>query len=115
MNDCCGALQLVPSGDQFSKTRSQSPENQVPAACAGCAGRVVPTGRASPLHGRGEEPQQEGEEMGQGPVPHGRWVLAASGNTSHTSPNTSTHLGGCSSSFSPPLTRREKSKPRRNA
>lgn len=45
-----------------------------------------------------------GKGMGQGPVPRGCRVLAASGNTSHTSPNTSTHLGGCSSSFSPSLT-----------
>lgn len=46
------------------------------------------------------------------PVPStGCWMPAASGDASHTALNSSVHPEGCSSSTSPPLTRREESKP----
>lgn len=81
VKDCCGTLQLVPSRGQFSKTRSQSPEKQVPAACAGCASMVVPAGRASPLHGRGEEPQQDGQRDGPGTC--ASWMPGACSEREH--------------------------------
>jgi len=69
MNDCSGTLQLVPGGDGSSKARRQSREPQVTAACGRWADAVVPTRRVSPLRGRGQDPQPDGDEMG--PVPHG--------------------------------------------
>lgn len=95
MNDHHGTLQLVPGGDQFSKrqgARARRTRSLLPARAV--LATLVPSGRASPLHGRGEEPRQEGEEVGRGPVPHGCWVLAASRNASHISSNTLIHLGG---------------------